>query len=173
MSTVTTICLTIIVVALLVLAALFFFPKSSEGTVNVRVDDKAGVRIVHATDGIRLDIIYETYEERQDDPGLFPDIVNDVAPKGEADRDFWLDVVSLNDLSVERREEVVRKLHEYGWIEKERMAEFVLPPDDIDPDTVEDEGPDPVEVDPADTEAFDRAYPKDEDPDDPFETFNI
>lgn len=173
MTTLSTIFLTVIIVVLLLLAAFLFFPKESENTVNVHIDDKAGVRIMRAMDGIRLDIIYETYDERQEDPGLFPDIVNDVAPKGDADRDFWIDVVSLNELSVERREEVVRRLHALGWIQKEKMVEFIMPPDERE----EGEAPDPEEVDPADTKAFDAAYPADKDADkaadEEFVTFNI
>ena len=170
MTTFLTICLTIIVIALLLLAALLIFPKNSAGTVSVHLDDKnSGVRIVQSNDGLHLDIIYETYEEREEDPGLFPDIVNDVAPKNDADRDFWLAVASLNELSVEEREKVVMKLRAFGFLSADKGLEFVLPSDNRE----EDEAPDPAEADPADKAAFDRAYPKEEDADDNFEEFNI
>lgn len=154
------ICLVLLTILLILIVVWLFLPKKETGTktVSVHLDGKAGVRITQSPDGLNLDIVYETLDEKPAEYSLMPDLVNDAAgDENAANRDFWTDVADLDNLPFERREKVLKKLVALGFLdEKAAQTEFFLNPDSDD-NNIE-------EADPADEKAFARMNPEEDNP---------
>lgn len=134
--------LCVLVAMLLALAAyVFFFPKRKNEGINVHVDGNSSVKIIRNEEAMRLDIVYETYEDRKPEYEILPDLVDDTANDalntGVPSINFWLDVARLNELEQGRREAVVNQLAAMGLIKKEQISSFLYP-DDNEPLTSAD-----------------------------------
>lgn len=133
MNTFIAILLSVIFMVFLLFVALMMSPKTQTKSVNINLPNNAGVKISQNQKGVSLDIEYNSWEDRPSDAELFPDIVDDTPPQKNAlDRSFWQMYANFDNLTVEEREEVLRRLVEHGIIAPSEVEKFTLMDDGQD-----------------------------------------
>lgn len=144
----TSIIILVIGVAMLALLAIWLFRPPKESNTIIQLDQRQSMKIDSTDDGkIKIEILYDTWEDRPSDGELFPDITNDAITPPAYGHDLWDKVLNFDKLSAEDKEFVTSVLAEKGFIRKDEVAEFAMgaEPDGHDPD-------EPVNPNPADRE---------------------
>lgn len=145
--------ITIILIALCIIAVsmgvILFAPRKKQNGVHISVDDSRNVKIIHAEDGVHLDIIFQPTEERdvEIDFDANPELLNTATNEGTPDKEFWEDVCRLDKLPVQRRETILLTLKRLGYIDDEHMINALTSNDLFDePESVVDQNIDYSEL---------------------------
>lgn len=127
METAVTIFLAVIFMVLLVIVALALSPKTSGKGVNIKLDERAALKINQSGDGVQIELKYNDWQDRPSDAELFPDIVNnDPPPQGSLDRSFWQMYANFDSLTAQERESILMRLVEHGLLRPEEVEKFHL-----------------------------------------------
>lgn len=149
----------VIGVAALALLAIWLFRPAKEQKTIVQLDKNQSVKINSTENGsVKIEILYDTWEDRPSDGELFPDIFNEAVTPPEYGHDLWDMVTHFDTLDAEKKEFVASVLAEKGFIRKDDVAEFAM--------GALDDGPDPDSEEPVNRNPAEEHYnTSDNDPD--------
>lgn len=142
----------VIGVAALALLAIWLFRPAKEQKTIVQLDKNQSVKINSTENGsVKIEILYDTWEDRPSDGELFPDIFNEAVTPPEYGHDLWDMVTHFDTLDAEKKEFVASVLAEKGFIRKDDVAEFAMGAldDEHGPDAEEPDAEEPVNRNPA------------------------
>lgn len=109
-------------VAALALLSVWLFKAPKESKTIVQIDKSQSVKIDPIDDGgVKIQILYNSWEERPSDDELFPDMPNNAETPDPIGASFWGKVISFDSLPEEEKEEVKSILEKEGFFRKDNL----------------------------------------------------